>query len=206
MLTGKLVQLPGDTTIEIRASGWTFFTGTKTVGALPPEVSMKLVNRQTDVPYGANASGSLLIVTHSSDDTYSAVLVNRTTAAREILTTLAFDEIKRGGGSRPVCKLAETVVLAPDGWIGVLRKDPYRVDWRTATGEWVHGAPIPYPQLPMNDQEKKVYLEWRDRDYPTTNADNVRSWPKQVCPWVGGFAPLATPDGKMLVYRVPTTA
>ena len=34
--------------------------------------------------------------------------------------------------------------------------------------------------------------------------DEVRDWPANVCPWVSGYPPIATPDGKLVVYRVPT--
>lgn len=26
-----------------------------------------------------------------------------------------------------------------------------------------------------------------------------------MCPWIGGYGPILTPDDKLLVYRVPTT-
>ena len=35
--------------------------------------------------------------------------------------------------------------------------------------------------------------------------DSIRSWPATVCPWVGWYAPIPTPDGKLVVYRVPTS-
>ncbi|MES2304211.1 MAG: hypothetical protein V4558_01815 [Gemmatimonadota bacterium] len=45
---------------------------------------------------------------------------------------------------------------SPDGWVAVVRNQPYRVDWYSPAGQVVHGPAIPYSPLPVTEADKKL--------------------------------------------------
>jgi hypothetical protein len=87
-----------------------------------------------------------------------------------------------------------------DGWIAVIRKDPYRVDWRLPDGRWRRGAPLPVPAIPLDDREKHAFLiRYPNFPGPITN------WPDVVPPFSSRSGhPLVLPDGNLLLLRTPT--
>lgn len=200
--------LPGDSSI-VGSTGWTFLVGERTIGGLPRDnaVVQLVGGGWGQPPHGVDDRGFALAVTPQKrlGDSVDAILVARATGDRDVVARLLPPAPRTPGVFRPVCDVYERALLTPDGWVAVVRLNPYRVDWRSPDGQWTRGAPIPTPTVRMTEGDRQVYLEWRARERPPEPRDSVYSWPETVCPWVGGYAPIAMPDGKLLVYRVPTS-
>ena len=90
-------------------------------------------------------------------------------------------------------------VPGADGWISVLRIQPYRVDWRDPSGRWVNGAPLPVPEIPFDNAEREAYIQ------RTGRREAYTQWPQSVPPFTAGFQPSLSRDGKVLVRRVPSS-
>lgn len=201
---GWLVALPADSSVIAQPNGWYYLDGLHLVGMLPP--TNPLVSSIQTI-FGADDKGHILTEpprTRLGDST-SVVLVDRVTGDRTIVAKLWPGTPVSQGTFRPVCQMYERALLTGDGWLAVVRDNPYRVDWRSPTGQWAFGAPISTAAVQMTARERAVYLAWRERERATLPRDSVRSWPSEVCPWIGAYGPIATPDGKIVVYRVPTS-
>jgi len=61
--------------------------------------------------------------------------------------------------SVPTIGTAEEALPFPDGWVAVVRTDPYRVDRRSPDARWVRGAAVPFPVVRMDEKEKRAYME-----------------------------------------------
>jgi hypothetical protein len=107
----------------------------------------------------------------------------------------------------------EQALLFPDGWVAVARLDPYRVDWRTPAGEWVHGDPLPFERIPVDSRERCAALG-QTRDFCNHRA--VPDWPDALPPFLRPARPSdvaagtmmlqAAPDGRLLIRRTPSVA
>jgi hypothetical protein len=105
---------------------------------------------------------------------------------------------------RPFYGEYERGLLALDGWIAVLRTAPYRVDWRTPSGEWILGAPIPYRKVEFTEREKFFVMQQRARGGAAESPESVTNWPATVAPWNNAIGTVLSPDGKLLVRRTLT--
>jgi hypothetical protein len=108
-------------------------------------------------------------------------------------------------------------LLAPDGWVVVVRFDPYRVDWRSPDGHWINGAPVSEPQVVVNAREKAAFLASRALSprpvailapgvgYGGPPPPRLTfEWPEAIPPFNGRSAIFATPHGEVVVQRTPT--
>jgi hypothetical protein len=95
-----------------------------------------------------------------------------------------------------------------DGWVAVVRVDPYRVDWISPSGVYRRGAPLPVAVIPFSDQEKRFYLQrLSEQDgMPPGAPGSIRNWLRTVPPFWGLFSLLATADGEVIVQRAPNSA
>lgn len=59
---------------------------------------------------------------------------------------------------RPAFAIGEQSIAFQDGWIAVARLDPYRIDWRTPDGQWLHGPEAPVPARPLTETVRDAYL------------------------------------------------
>jgi hypothetical protein len=205
---GRLYQLAADSGFIANSDGWFFLDGTRTIGMLSPtNPVVATTGRLGTLIQAADERGFLLVdeMPNRRGDSVTAVLINRQTGARTVIGRLRFP-VQPQGVFRPVCQQVERAALATDGWVVVLRADPYRIDWRDPSGKWTLGAPIPTPAVPMTPAEQQVYQDWRASERPLKPQDTVPAWPAIACPWTDGYPPIPTPDDKVLVYRVPTTA
>jgi hypothetical protein len=94
----------------------------------------------------------------------------------------------------------ETAAMCWDGWVAIVRIEPYRVDWLSPLGSWTKGAPISYPKVRVTDREKQAYL----RRYPGPPSDMAATggsvqagFPEEIPP-VRGTPPICTLDGRVL--------
>jgi hypothetical protein len=205
---GQLIALPADSSIAKGFETWTILHNLRPLGQIGLERARRLVNPLLyETVHAADGTGRLLIEQWSTTrDSIVVSFVDRVTGSRDTVAKLWRDPPPARGGFRPVCKQTERIALAPDGWVAVLRANPYRVDWRRPNGEWVRGRSLQETSQPMTDADRAVYLEWRRDQRPPPPSDTVREWPAHTCAWTWGFTPKATPDGFVLVYRVPTSA
>lgn len=211
---GDLTALSGDSSIYEVLHGWQILVGEHAIGFLPTSVTERLVKSlQLETIKGADAFGHLLVVgpPAPSRDSSDVILVDRVSGERRTIAALYRQPIPT---RRTACRAFEYARLTTDGWVAILRANPYRVDWRNPDGTWIHGAPISTPRIEMNQKERDAYAAWRTKAriatvnskvQPPPPSDSITTWPDVVCPWVEGFWPRTTPDGKLVVYRVPTS-
>lgn len=201
-----LVRLARDTSLMADTFGrrWLLFHGDAIVGTLPPDAhEMRLYSF-----YGADTLGRVLSTEESRTpfDSIAVVLVDRPTGRRELVTTLRPADVVRPGERRPLFERYEAARLASDGWIAVLRTEPYRVDWRSPAGQWVRGAPIALPGTRLTDEGKRLLLRHYAPGRPPRDPDTISGWPETVPAIRNATEQRLTLDGHLLVERVPTVA
>jgi hypothetical protein len=138
-------------------------------------------------------------------------------------TTVTLIDLKTGGGvtilrmGPPVSEggrvsamqvESEPVALFADGWISVVRREPYRVDWRKPDGSWVRGKLIPFERIKIDEKEREAYFQNRaeERKIPLHEARKSSVPYGDYYPPFGGdpmnlHASIAAPDGRLLVHR-----
>ena len=104
----------------------------------------------------------------------------------------------RGPLGKPFLPI-EQALLANDGWLAVVRVNPYRVDWRTPLGMWILGRPLNVPTIRMDSAEIAFYTKLH-----AAYKDPQVEWPEMLPPVVAAVGPLATSDGKIVISRTPS--
>jgi hypothetical protein len=106
----------------------------------------------------------------------------------------------------PILSVEEEALLFSDGWLAIVRLQPYRVDWRNPQGRWTYGPPLPLEKIEIEDREKRSHRAYLaatgGADVPT---DAV--WPGLAPPFHSDqrYRVLASgPRGLLLIKRVPT--
>jgi hypothetical protein len=206
----RLTALGGDSTLmaDPIARRWLLFSGDRVVGNIPPGAPVVTTVSSSYVD-GADMKGHLLTIARHKNATDSEVviLVTRASGRADTVARLPPPTPGRAGMPPPFSAGFEHAFLALDGWIAVLRLNPYRVDWRSPEGRWIHGAPIPVPVVRVTATEKSAYLARRRAtpgvmDSPAPNLD----WPATIPPVPEIGTHLLTWDGKFLVSRSKTAA
>ncbi len=108
--------------------------------------------------------------------------------------------------SLPTIAAADEAVPFPDGWVAIVRTEPYRVEWRTSDGRWVRNGPLPFTAVRMDDKEKRAYMERLANATGKTPSppDSITDWPATVPPYRSPLVLIAASDGRVLVPRMPT--
>jgi hypothetical protein len=195
--------LSADSSVVADVNRWLFFHGTSIVAT---RTANDAEVRTVPFPYGFDSRGFVL-TTHSppldptgrrlnAADSTQLVLVARSTARPDTIARLRPSPLD---ANRPPGGLAvyEQAVLAPDGWVAIVRLEPYRVDWRSPAGQWLPGAPLPVPIERMDGANRRLY-EGEPR--PGQQRVPVR-WPEYLPPFTIGWRPMATFDGKLVIRR-----
>jgi hypothetical protein len=164
-------------------------------------------------PLGADRRGRALFrLFGASVDSASIVLVDRATGKADTVTDVALEGRRlppsRGTVSgRQVTRYtkvplrsSEEPLLFSDGWVAVTRIDPYRVDWRAPDGKWTLGRPLLARPVRLTAAEKAAYLKRKP------GFRNATDWPSEMPPFETPVTLLASPDGRILVKRLPTLA
>jgi hypothetical protein len=208
---GALLALPGDSTIAAdQTRRWLMLVGDSVVAKLLPE--HPALQRITLAPLGADNRGHVLTrsfggPTANSDST-TVLMVHRVTGQADTVTRVANGprsrlQAGRGGSlrlSNPPMRTNEEPLLFPDGWVAVARIDPYRVDWRAPDGRWALGRPLPFRAARTTDAERAAYLARKP------GFRNATDWPDEVPPFEAPVTLLASPEGHLLIKRLPTRA
>jgi hypothetical protein len=90
----------------------------------------------------------------------------------------------------------------------VARAEPYRVDWWSPAGGWVHGKPLPFKPVKLDADERKRYMEARVKGTgkPAKSPDEVKNWADAYPAFDAsglGDNPATMPDGRLLIRRYP---
>ncbi len=98
----------------------------------------------------------------------------------------------------------EQALLYLDGWLAVARRDPYRVDWRSPTGEWTRGRPLPFDRVAVDAAQREAEMDrqWTGRSRALFTDKEMPGWP-QVLPPFQPNALVSAPDGTLIVIRTP---
>lgn len=205
--TGAFVSLSRDSSLIAARSSWRILVAGTPVGQLPSANPLVAYFRDNLIdPIGADNRGNLYaeMPSRQPGDSFNIVRFDRRTGARVTVAKLAPLGLRRGG----VCPNVERAAFFADGWIAVVRAQPYRVDWITSTSAWVYGAPIEKRTVTVTETEKRTYHAWegkdRERIFPGMPLDEL-VWPATMCEWHTGYVPLSMPDGRVMVYRVPNS-
>jgi hypothetical protein len=209
-----LLPLAGDTTIAADLSRrWLILVGDSVVRKLLPE--HPALQRIALAPLGADRNGRVLSRVFSpgaTPDSTSIVLVDRASGNAETIAHLAAHgrrgPVTTGAPgrdrvlliSRVPLEASEQPLLFSDGWVAVVRIDPYRVDWRSPEGRWSLGMDLPIRVVRTTAAEKAAYIRRKP------GFQNATDWPSEMPPFETPVTLLASPDGLLLVERLPTLA
>ncbi len=103
----------------------------------------------------------------------------------------------------------DLVAMAADGWIAIVRVSPYRVDWRSPSGQVRQGAVITTVARPVDEREQCWAIARALGPKVPCDPDLMPGWPTRVPPFVPSSTrrPQATvlhaPNGQLLVAREP---
>jgi len=141
-------------------------------------------------PYGVDSLGHILTTEPGPRaDSARLVLYSRGEASSQIVGALYLPDSELPGGLASY----EKAFLAIDGWIAVLRIEPYRVDWRRPDGTWIRGSPLPHPPDPLDRAD-------RERLGQNSRYEGI-NWPEHWPPSAGGYQLLPSLDGSVLIRR-----
>ncbi len=100
----------------------------------------------------------------------------------------------------------EQGVLMGDGWLAIARVNPYRVEWRSPSGELTASATVAevLPRVSDLDKRNAVARDWFVPRYsgPVWKPEDFSGWPTVMPPFLRD-ALLGTPEGRLLVRRTP---
>lgn len=98
----------------------------------------------------------------------------------------------------------EQAIMFPDGWISVVRLEPYRVEWRNSSGTWIRGPGVawewPRADARADAKEKAAALERLRRRYGDRAKQDDSRWADRLAP-ISANALIAAPEGNLLVLR-----
>jgi hypothetical protein len=228
-----LFPLAGDTTVmpDHLRSRWLVFQGGSVAGTVMGDVpAVAAMFRFSSRPVvGMDRRGNMLLTgrpeVHTStyeigpEDSLPLAIIHRATGRVDTITQLRRAPFRRvfspaGGGSDEMFSATvpmpwahgENAAMCSDGWIAVLRVEPYRVEWRTPSGEWIRGSPFQYERIRVNARERAAYEERRRPGLaplpPGVRPDPV--WPEEIPP-VSAVAPTCASDGRLFLLRSKTS-
>lgn len=180
---------------------------------------------------GADRSGRILVTEHLAKgskaghlvstlpnyaDSVRLLLEDRASGRREIIAMLDGGSLGVREARRPVAPgnppvtwrlvnplaVEEQAVLFPDGWTAVVRRQPYRVDWRAPSGRWRAGTPLPFERVSLDGAQKSFAMRRHYKPSAGFSPDDVPPWPTQLPPF-SREAVVPMPDGRVAIRRMP---
>jgi hypothetical protein len=171
----------------VLASGG-FFTHSDTLGRV-------LARRLPD-----RADG--LTVTDARDSADLVLIARRTgvaetvARARNVARRIEIDRASDGRITRSSSTVVgplrseEQAVLFADGWLAIARLDPFRVDWRSPTGVWTRGAPLPVPVMRVDAREREAFFARNPNAFGPSSIPGLPATPR---PAAGDFPATVPP-------------
>ena len=136
------------------------------------------------------------------NDSLALVFVSRKTGRVDTIGRLWMGPTRRPGTQR-VFPHYDLTRLSIDGWVAVLRHNPFRVDWRSPDGKWTYGKEIRVTLDPVTEADKAAFL----KNFPAGRVPPASAidWPRTI-PATFVQGPVMAPDGHLLVQRARSVA
>lgn len=236
-VVARFFPIGGDSTLmpDLMQRRWLILAGDKIVTTVPPD--NPTVKAMQGLFLGADAAGHVMrefsneapvgqSVTGDRDSSYLvryhrsttradtiAKLMRRPTAS--IRQTNAKGENTFVGVRALRLRVGEQYFAHPDGWIAVVRINPFRVDWRSPDGRWTLGAPLPIPVIRMTAREKSASLARTAASQAASRSSSPApqlppqmqtpddEWPEVMPPYIQGDL-VFSPEGDVLIRRQPS--
>ncbi len=185
--THSIFGVGGDTTILVDPiqRRWITFVGDSAIASLSRAFDslslLTAVARSNAVVLSLDVFGNALVMPLDVDrpvpyeigpaDSLAVALLSRRSGRADTVTHVLMAPIRRealrnSSGEvsgvrtiRPPWSVQERAVLCENGWLGLVRLNPYRVEWRSPTGSWQRMAPLSYTATRATSQERM--LTWR---------------------------------------------
>jgi len=240
---GRIWALAGDTTLikEPFSPRWILLAGSAVVSTLGPgDDAVRTVGANRLV--GSDALGNLVWTSFrrdannrpALDDSLVVLRLNRPSGRIDTIASVqsssgwsraagvadAAPAVAAGGGGAPQRRTyriglsaPDEIAVFPDGWVAVVRAEPYRVDWCAPRQPCIAGRPLAGTRRPMTDREKQAYLAVAAATQtwpPTTDIAETAGWPNVLPAFatptsrVDASAVIGLTDGRLLVERLPT--
>lgn len=219
---GKLFALPGDSTLLVdspqRGRWWLLMHHDSIVRNVPPDLPVLRVVGGS--PSGVDDRGRALGIRSAASERLAhnrirlqlvAVIGERSGSHADTIARLRGDEyqVTQGGTrERPfwaqnqlLGSVAEQALLFPDGWIAVVRVEPYRVEWRTSAGTWIRGPEVPWEWPRADAREKAAAFERLKRRIGDRAKVDDGPWADRLAPVRTNTSMIAASDGNLLVLR-----
>jgi hypothetical protein len=202
--------------------------GDSIVDVVPPDHPVIVAGE--GFAFGADASRRIHItrrapyrdgstVTGREDSTYHVLIPwdasRQDTVARTMNMPMRIERSSRpdgtisfiSGQADGVLRVDEAVLLFRDGWLAVARLDPFRVDWRGPTGNWLRGRPLPIEPIRVTAREREAHqgrygqpAPARAPGAPVPPPPAPTAYPEFLPPFVfNGLQP--GPRGELLIRR-----
>lgn len=214
-LAGRLFALTHDSTLFVDAAQGRrllLLAGDSIVRTLPPDDPAVAAG---DV-FGADTAGHVLGLHLAGSDRLSgdfsrirnvAVLASRRGVRPDTIMRLrSYDQHVSYNRTRTFSRhrmlngsAEEQVQLFPDGWISIVRVEPYRVEWREPGGTIRRGPDLPWEAPRSDAPERRAFDERYRRRYPERSSAPDLPWADRLAPIRAGS--LGTPEGHLLIAR-----
>jgi hypothetical protein len=218
---GKLLALPGDSTLLIdspqRGVWWLLMHHDSIVANVLPDLpALRVIGGR---PSGVDSGGRVLGVRSEGAERLAhnrtrlklvAVVGYRNNSRADTIARLKGYEnliIQGGTRERPFWgqfqlygSVGEQAIMFPDGWIAIVRVEPYRVEWRNSSGTWIRGPEVPWERPRADAREKAAALERLKRRVGDRAMQDDARWADRLAP-ISNNALIAAPDGRLLVLR-----
>jgi hypothetical protein len=211
-----LLSLAGDTTIAAdQTRRWLILVGDSVVRKVLPEHAVlqraleplgadqnaRILSQVFRGSIGSPAESSLAVLIHRVSGDADTIARMAVEGRRGPISTVNTPGMGRGISVRRIpLSASEKPRLFFDGWVAVVRLDPYRVDWRAPDGRWSLGKPLSARPARMSEAEKAAYIK------RNSWSRNATDWPRELPPFENPVTLLASPDGRLVVKRLPTLA
>jgi len=224
-----IYPLNGDSSImaDMLSRRWLILFHDRVIATLPPDLSAILAVSD-EVVMSSDGRGSVLSRKYPPNPTGKSTTTNKDSVwiVRVGVATGRLDTVVRVRAAPVTTEIArnakgevtsmrqsvpnpygieEPVAACTDGWLAVVRLDPYRVEWRSPSGSWTRGAALQHESDAMTEGEKRALMT---RLAAATGsqvrpADQYSDWPARIPPVEPRslFTAICSPDGTVLVNR-----
>jgi hypothetical protein len=230
---GFVYATAADSTIMLDLSNrrWLVFAGASVVGTVPPDNPAVEVSQPMT---GADRLGRVLstkgtnfvagVRVYTRRDSQVVMLVDRRTGRadsvarvrempREATKTVDAEGRVTSSSNRATESAAqgEEAFLANDGTLAIIRLEPLRVDWRSPTGTWTRGAPLPITGAAVTAVEREAIVKRRAENAESMRKAGFAAFPDAPIPTtLPALANLrgaiGLPDGRIALQRRSPTS
>lgn len=216
---GALFRLPGDSTLFVdapaRGRWWLLLKGDSIVRNVPPDLpALNIIGTLQGVDstgrvLGVRQAGAVRLSSSTNQRSLLAVVADRNGARADTVTHLRGSDghiTQTGTRDRPfwierqlMGSAPDQATLFPDGWIAVVRVEPYRVEWTSRGGTSIRGPEIPW-ERPRSDAREKAAAFEREKRWNPDAKQGDTPWADRLAP-ISSRALVPTPEGNLLVLR-----